>query len=306
MVEKVTKIAVLMATHNGMRWIAEQIDSILRQKDVQIKLIISDDKSTDGTLEWLKTLAKKDSRIVLLPSLRSYGSAGKNFYRLILEADIGGCDYIALADQDDVWLKDKLKKQINALVKHSACGVSSNVVAFWQDGSRSLAIKDSTMRRLDFLFESPGPGSTFVLSPWLFNRIRILLTDPNGDANQVEFHDWLIYAVCRALGKKWHIYNAPLVRYRQHDKNAVGVNFGLKAINYRFKRIVNGWYRSEVAKIAMLSQKLSQDAYVLASCETILSQRLYARYKLLKLMPEARRKSMDCFILTIASLFFLF
>lgn len=303
---KVAKVAVLLATHNGINWLAEQVTSILGQQDVDVRLIVSDDASTDGTSQWLKILAQEDNRVVLLPCGSGYGSAGRNFYRLVLEADTSDCDYVAFADQDDIWLKNKLKSQIRLSVQHGADGVSSNVVAFWRDGSRGLIDKAEPLRRLDFIFESAGPGCTFLLSPWLIGQVRRVLSDANSEARQIELHDWLVYAVCRALGRKWHIDSVPTMKYRQHANNVVGVNYGLKARLIRLRRIADGWYRREVVKICMVCQKLSRDAYVQAACDTIIDQRPFARFRLLTLMPEARRTAADRLVLTIASLLFLF
>lgn len=304
--EKMVKVAVLLATHNGILWIVEQVNSILEQKGVTVKLIISDDNSTDGTLKWLENLAKTDDRVTLLCHRGGFGSAGKNFYRLILEADIGDCDYVALADQDDVWLKTKLSMQVKLLVKHEVDGVSSNVVAFWPDGSRGLICKSEPMRRLDFIFESSGPGCTFLLSPWLITQVKILLSDPNEKASKVVLHDWLIYAICRASGRQWYINPVPTMKYRQHNNNVIGVNYGMKAHIARFRSITNGWYRGEVTKICLICQQLSNDTNVKSACDTIISQRLVSRVRLLKLMPHTRRNFTNRLVLTIVTLLFLF
>lgn len=305
MSERVTKVAVLMATHNGINWLAEQIPSILGQQDVEVKLIVSDDASSDGTLEWLKNLAQQDDRVTLLSYGASYGSAGRNFYRLILEADISDCDYVALADQDDVWLKNKLRNQIRLAVQHNADGVSSNVVAFWPDGSRGLINKAEPMRKFDFLFESAGPGCTFLLSPWLVSRVREVLLNANGVARQVALHDWLIYAVCRASGRGWYISPVPTIRYRQHAHNVIGVNYGFKAYWLRCKWILHGWYRIEVTKICKVCKSLSGDTYVQAMCGDVIRSRLFTRYKLLAFVSQARRSITDRLVLTAAILLFL-
>ena len=306
MTEKMAKVAVLLATKNGIRWIAEQVNSILEQQGVDVKLIISDDNSTDGTLEWLEALAETNDRVTLLCHNISFGSAGKNFYRLILEADISDCNFIALADQDDVWLKIKLNTQVKLLVKHKAEGVSSNVVAFWPDGSRALIYKSEPMLRVDFLFESSGPGCTFLLSPWLITQVKIVLSDPNGEACKILLHDWLIYAVCRASGRKWYINPVPTMKYRQHNNNVIGVNYGTKARLTRLKNIANGWYRREVVKICLVCQQLSHDMYLKSACDAIIVQGLISRGKRLKLMSQARRKLSDRLLLTIVTLLFLF
>lgn len=306
MVEKVFKVAVLLATHNGISWLDEQIDSILGQDGVKVKLIVSDDASIDGTLSLLQSRAQEDARIEILPSDQPFGSAGRNFFQLILNADISDCDYVALADQDDIWLKTKLKRHISLSMQYGADAVSSNVVAFWRDGSRGLIDKSQPPRRLDFLFESAGPGCTFLLSPSLINQVRSVLFDPNSEARQIELHDWLIYSVCRVSGKKWYIDSVPSLKYRQHASNVVGVNYGLNARWTRLKHVINGWYRREVVKICKLCLTLNPDPYTQAACNTIIDKRLFARFRLLALMPQARRNFVDRVVLVIFTLLFLF
>ena len=62
------KIAVLLASYNGVKYIKEQIDSILNQKDVDITIFISDDLSIDRTIEYLQDIYKDFKNIVYLPS----------------------------------------------------------------------------------------------------------------------------------------------------------------------------------------------------------------------------------------------
>lgn len=306
MKQKVPKVAVLLASHNGVDWISEQIDSILAQRDIDVRIIVSDDASTDGTIELLKKISLADTRIEIMPCITSYGSAGKNFYRLIVDSDITDCDYVALADQDDIWLKSKLKSQISLLNEHDAFGVSSNVVAFWPDGSRALIDKAAPQRRLDFLFESAGPGCTFLLMPSLIEQVRKLLLDNKSQARQVVHHDWLIYAVCRALGEKLFISPVPTINYRQHDRNVVGVNFGFKAYKKRFSRVLDGWYRAEVIKICMVCKELSSDAYLNSVCNILTYKLPFSRFRLLSIILEARRAKVDRAVLALASLLFLF
>ena len=68
----------------------------------------------------------------------------------------------------------------------------------------------------------------------------------------VELHDWMIYAYFRSQGMKWKIDNKPLMCYRQHDHNQIGLNSGLKAYLIRFNKIKAKWYRREVKKIIYL------------------------------------------------------
>lgn len=108
-------ISVCMATYNGERFLREQIDSILCQLNPEDELIISDDGSTDGTLEIIASY--QDSRIKLLhhkkkPEYekikysRNFYYATDNFENALKAAQ---GDYIFLADQDDVWMENKVE-----------------------------------------------------------------------------------------------------------------------------------------------------------------------------------------------------
>ena len=302
---EIPKIAVLMATYNGVQWLSEQLESILNQSSVVVKLIVSDDMSSDGTNKLLDHFAKNDHRITLLPFKGKFGSAAKNFYRLIIDADISDCDYVAFADQDDIWLKNKLSTQVKIANESGADGVSSNVVAFWRDGSRALVDKSKPLRRLDFIFESAGPGSTYLMTPWLIQQVKTVLIDQYSNVNQIKAHDWLVYAVCRSSGKKWYISPVPKVKYRQHDNNELGVNLGLRARWSRLQRMHSGWYKAEVIKICKVSQQLTVENFVQEACSEIMDMGL-DRFKLFKFINQSRRAFTDRIVLGLAILFFVF
>lgn len=287
--DKLPTVAVLLATYDGISWIAEQVASILAQTDVEVKLFISDDESTDGTKEWLASLASEDPRVVVLPSPNRLGAPGRNFYRLIMDAEIDAYDFVALADQDDVWLSNKLSMQVHLASRYVADGVSSNVVAYWQDGSKALIDKAQPMRRLDFLFESAGPGCSFLMTSRLISQIKTILLRNQADAREIELHDWLIYTVCRVSNMRWHIDARPTLKYRQHEHNVIGVNLGPTAWYKRFQRIWNGWYRGEVTKLARLTKSLSHDAYLNMACDAILDSRSIGRIMLLRYLTQSRR-----------------
>lgn len=299
---KKPKVSVLLATYNGRKWIETQISSILGQKGVDVQLIVSDDNSTDGTFEYIRNIAQNDSRIYILPKRERFGSAAKNFYRLILDVELNNADYFALADQDDDWLLDKLINQIEILNKERADGVSSNVVAFWPDGKHVFINKSQPLRKFDFLFESAGPGCTFLMSPWLIQEVRSALSlKPQSN---IECHDWFIYTLCRVSGGKWHISSVPTLKYRQHANNVLGANIGRKARGFRLRQIINGWYRQQVYKTAELALGVSSDPDVQNACKVLMDQSFLSRFRVLTLLPEARRKVTDrCMLLGIVLCF---
>ena len=129
--QSLPKIAVCLAAFNGKSWLAEQLDSILAQAGIDVTVFISVDASSDGTEDWVDVRAHDDSRIVALAHGRHFGGAAKNFFRILHEVDFSKFDYVSLADQDDIWLPDKLSHAHEILASNKADAYSSNVVAFW-------------------------------------------------------------------------------------------------------------------------------------------------------------------------------
>lgn len=297
-------IAILMATHNGLRWLPEQIDSILNQIDVCVCIYISDDMSTDGSWEYLQGRAVANNRIKLLPRANKFGRAATNFYRLILDVDVANYDFVAFSDQDDIWELDKLSRQIKIATEGGYDGVSSGVSAFWADGRTIEIIKSQAQRKLDFIFESAGPGCTYLMSPWLVAETRKILLNSSLNAKDVASHDWLIYAICRANGKHWEIDAKPTLKYRQHATNEVGANHGLRAKLARIKKINEGWYRAEVIKILTVCTAINPSSLLLDKMLHQLNLRGYVQgLRFLRYVGQARRKVIDRLI--IASIILL-
>lgn len=103
------QIDVLLASYNGEKYIEAQISSILNQTYKNIKLIISDDCSTDGTKKILKEYAQKDDRIELYLQEKNLGVV-KNIEFLLKKVS---SNLYMLSDQDDVWLHEKIEKRQN-------------------------------------------------------------------------------------------------------------------------------------------------------------------------------------------------
>ena len=260
------KIAVLLASYNGVKYIKEQVDSILNQKEVDVTIFISDDLSTDKTIEYLQDIYKDFKNIVYLPSGSKFGGAGKNFFRLIRDVDFSSFDFISFVDQDDIWYEDKLIRAIKTIEDKQLDAYSSNVLAFWEDGKEMIINKSSSQARYDYLFEAAGPGCTYVLKKDLAISLQNFICDNWEDVNKVELHDWFIYAFARENNYKWHIDEKPSMRYRQHTLNQVGANDGLKAKLKRLKKVFSSWYREEIIKIIKvlrLENKYKFSKYIL-------------------------------------------
>ncbi len=287
-------IVVLLATHNGVRWLDEQVDSILDQQDVLVRIVALDDGSTDGTPEWLAARAAADDRITVLADDGTGGSSARNFARLIRTAEVREGELVAFADQDDVWQPDKLARHAEILAS-GFDGISSSVTSFTDDGTRSLVRKDYPQREFDYLLESPGPGCTFLLSARLL-ALTAQVLERSADARALDFHDSLVYAVARAHGWRWHIDAYPSVNYRQHGNNVMGSNVGFSAATRRLRLIREHWLRNHSIKLTRTALEVAP-ATLKPELERILGLltggRLRDRWALARLTPRMRRRPRD-------------
>lgn len=244
-----------------MRWAEEQVNSILAQEGVDISLIVSVDVSDDGSEAWFADLAQRDKRISVLPQGQHKGGAAGNFFRLIAEVPAGEAEHIAFADQDDIWLPDKLLRAVFAIKEKAVDAYSGNVRAVWEYGREKLVEKSQPQREWDFLFEAAGPGCTYVFSPAFYNALRQFVQSHRAELEEVYLHDWFCYAFARSRDFMWFIDPEPYMFYRQHSNNQVGVNTGLKAVIIRCKNVGNGWWLSQARIIACILE-LHNDPFV--------------------------------------------
>lgn len=234
------RFIVCLAAYNGVAYIVEQIESILLQKNVDVKIFISVDESSDGTEDRLADWALSEPRLTLLPLGQHFGGAGPNFYRLLREVDIRGFDYLSFADQDDLWHPEKLWRAHCLMTEQGALGYSSNVTAFWPSGKMLLVNKAQPQRPLDFMFEAAGPGCTYVLRSSLALSLQKLVCGADASLSRVGYHDWLIYAFARANNYPWVIDDWSSIQYRQHANNQIGVNSGWRSYWLRVKKMLSG------------------------------------------------------------------
>jgi rhamnosyltransferase len=298
------RVAVLLATHNGLPYVTTQLESILRQSSCVVTVWVSDDLSTDGTWEWMCEQALREPRVKLLPRTNRFGNAARNFYRLIQDADTSTCDYVALSDQDDIWFEDKLARSIACMRALLVDAVSSNVIALWPDGRRKLVRKSQHQRKFDFLFSSAGPGCTYIFSAACLARFGSFLASRRALVDTVQFHDWMLYAWVRSNGFKWHIEAEPTMLYRQHGKNEYGVNSGLKALRRRLSQVFSGWYREQILRISSLvSDGSAYSAECVATIRLVERATFRSRMCLALRVAELRRERKERALLFLACLF---
>lgn len=292
------KIVVLLAVYNGMEWIQAQLDSILNQQSVEVTIFISVDPSRDASESFCRQATDQHQNIVLLPDAGKFGGAAKNFFRLLRDADLSKCDYVTLSDQDDIWQADKLSHAVKRIQENVLDAYSSNVNAFWPNGQQKLINKAQPQQQWDYMFESAGPGCTFLMTKKLALEIQQFLIENQEACRQVALHDWFIYAFARSRGFKWFIDDEPHMLYRQHAENVVGANVGIKAKINRWKKMRDSWHVKQAILIA--------DILGYSNKFPIRELKNYGFVDRLILIVNARklrRRLRDCFALVI---FFLF
>ena len=204
-------ISVCMATYNGEKYIKEQIDSILCQLAQEDELIISDDHSTDNTLEFIKSL--NDSRIKIIMNHLERGYT-KNFENAINHA-IG--DIIFLADQDDVWCENKVELMLKELQNATLVISDTKVV----DGDLNI-LKDSHFSeygvKVGFLHNFIK--TRYIGACMAFKRELLDKAMPFPKNQKLCAHDYWIALVGEAYYKV-SLVEQPLMLYRRHGNNAL-------------------------------------------------------------------------------------
>jgi glycosyltransferase involved in cell wall biosynthesis len=221
-----TKIAILLASYNGEKFIAEQIESIIGQTYRNWTLFINDDGSTDSTLRIIEDYSKKypDKIININYPIKKLGSSA-NFYKLLESVD---SDYYMYCDQDDYWLPDKIEKCMqrmdeqqlilsNApLIVHSDLKVVDNDLKLLHPSFHGFTkVKPNKFATFNYL----GVMNCVTGCTMLFNHAARQLPLQNEETNA--WHDWWMALLVARDGKIAYIDEATIL-YRQHDKNVLG------------------------------------------------------------------------------------
>lgn len=264
------RVLVLLASFNGSDWIAEQIRSILDQHEVDLDLILCDDGSTDSTRTQISQFLR-DPRVQATYSDSPSGSAARNFLRMIRTTSSEGYEFVALADQDDLWEPQKLIRGCSMLRDQDGEGYSCAVSAFWEDGTETVLRQTGALTKSDFLFEGAGQGCTFVLTGSFYLKLRAFLQQHTRQFSDLHYHDWAIYALSRSWGLRWCFDHKPMVRYRQHLHNDTGARAAIGGIVRRVRLIKSGWYANQLRAIANLCFAAAPGNSIIVEWQSILA-----------------------------------
>lgn len=224
---KVKDVLVMMSTYNGEKYIKEQIDSIINQKHVRVVLLIRDDGSSDNTIKYILEYCNKHDNIQLIQG-KNIGWK-RSFMKLVYYAG-NTYDYYAFADQDDIWLDNKLSSAINKIEKYNLPMLYYSMMT---QVDKNLNIMDEQqekhypIKKHKILFQNFVQGSTIVYNN-LLQKTLLKYKIPKEVA-----HDIWLPIVATYLGKVCFDVNSYIL-YRKHE-DAVTVNMS----NNYFKMLIH-------------------------------------------------------------------
>lgn len=219
------KVHIMMATYNGEKYLREQLDSIIDQTYKNWVLYISDDRSTDNTVNIIQEYCLNyPDKIILLDYKIKKGGASSNFSYLFNNVD--SADYYMFSDQDDKWKPNKIEKSIKTIKAMKKSGLKNNLVycdAELVDGNMN-SMGTTFIKNNNLVFKEDNRASILIYN---FAAGAAMLID--NDLYEIigkipecsHIHDWycMIYAIY--FGNVRCIKDE-LYYYRQHQNNVYG------------------------------------------------------------------------------------
>lgn len=260
---------MLLATYNGAAYCEDQLRSILWQRDVCPHVYVRDDGSSDATNDIVaRVAAQYPDRITIVDNagVRT-GSATGSFFALLTGIDTMRHDYVAFADQDDVWMPNKLTRAVGAMAAQRAEGYSSDLIAYHEGRNAAWMLhKSGDEADLDYLFQGASAGCTYVLSARAAHVAAAAIANAPALCPGAS-HDWIVYAICRSAGLRWFRDPAAAILYRQHAANLYGAQRGWADVLAKFRMTRSGWYRDHILWLRHVVVGHEEERRVLAAVE---------------------------------------
>lgn len=223
---KNNKITAVVATYNGEKFIVEQLDSIRCQTVPVDEVLIGDDMSRDLTQDIVQMYITRHEleNWKLIPNKANLGYK-MNFFSLVETALRNGAEYIFLADQDDVWMHDKVEKMMHVMNTHNdTLIVASNVKPFYTSPNANhinfARLGSKKINKLDFaaywLF-TQRPGCSFLIKKELAEKVLNIM-DKGYFQNEGFAHDCIFWAVGLLLNSAY-LLNEDTLYFRRHGNN---------------------------------------------------------------------------------------
>lgn len=217
------RVAVLMSTYNGEAYLREQLDTILRQTDVVVTLFVRDDGSSDRTKDILAEYVEHYDAVKV--EFAENVGVGNSFMNLLysVPADF---DYYAFADQDDIWLPEKLSEAIKKLHETGALLYTSNQECVDREGKLLKMRYDETVAihllPEEILQSNMVAGCTMVFTNSMYKILVAPEHRPSAALLYNRIHDvWVAFVASLYGGITYD--SRSFIRYRQHANNVVGI-----------------------------------------------------------------------------------
>ncbi len=248
------EVEVLLATYNGELYISEFLDSLSLQNEVIIHLRVSDDGSSDRTLEIIESYQHLFESCKVFNGPRNGPSA--NFFSLIEKANY---KFVALADQDDIWLPHHLITAVKRLsTTPDLPSLTFSAVEEFNDEKETTSLWPERFPGEDIrtiITENLARGCTFVLNSKAVNLINL-----HKPVNAI-MHDWWILLLIYSCGcVTWS--NSPEVRYRIHKDNAVG---GRPSFKQRLNRFLKNLEERDWKVISQITELFAMYGWSMSS-----------------------------------------
>ncbi len=230
-------ISVAIATYNGEGFLRQQLDSIYNQSYSNIQVIVTDDRSNDSTVEILEEYNKKYGLMYTInPTNLGFS---RNFEKAI---SLCSGDYIALADQDDMWKSNKLEALINNIGDHSLIYSDAvltnekNEVIHTSFKNKCRDIAEGECCFCDFIFKKNIYGCTMMFTKELAQQALPI-------PSKYFQHDWWLPIVAHKMNGIKYL-DKPLMSYRQHGSNNIGAKVSQGKIARMYNYILCADHRS--------------------------------------------------------------
>ncbi len=201
-------ISVCMATYNGEKYIRKQIESILIQLNADDELIISDDSSTDDTVEIIKSIG--DNRIILFEK-QQFKSPIFNFENALKYAQ---GEIIVLADQDDIWKENKIETIKKYMQDYDVVISDADII---DEHGKILQDSFYKLNGSKSGFAKNIVKNSYIGCAMAFNKKILDKSLPF--PRDIPLHDWWIGLIGEMYGKTYFIEDK-LISYRRHENNA--------------------------------------------------------------------------------------
>lgn len=233
------RVRILLATRNGAAHLQPQLQSYLDQDHADWALWVSDDGSEDGTRAILERFAaahpEREIRLLQGPGR----GAAANFLSLITHPDLPPGP-VALSDQDDVWMPDRLSRGLAAVTGPAGPALYGARTIETGPDLRPLPRQKGPLPPPSFanaLVQNIVAGNTITMNGAALAALRA------AGAPDVPYHDWWIYLRLSAIGAQITLDQRPVLYYRQHAGNVIGAHSGTRARLARIGALLGGAYR---------------------------------------------------------------